>query len=585
MVYRILRRISRIALALLVFIVAGITYPGAVLVAMVTRLTPSPSISSAATGALPWLHVEHPRAGTPFIADDRGRIVLLHGAIPQGLIDFYSTADTLRTDPPPFYPIDPAAYDGRCPDNSPYMPTPPLCKEDMSAMASLGFNSVRLPVSWSLLEPVRGRINQLYIDRVAQVVDWAKSAGMYVIIDMHQNAYSRYVGRSSPVPLPKGEVTNLRFNTGAPPWATLTDGFPSETYLGQRELNPAVMEASSNFWYDRNGIQDAYIAAVASLAKRFKSESAVAGYSLFNEPWPGWNLPPGFEDLLLFPFYRRAIDAITGARDGIPCWTGFYMPPPCGYPDLGIHDQNHLFFMEAGLLRHVTDFPTHLGLPVSSYPNLVLSIHTYTHVFTLDHLFKLDPKSYPWGQYDQTYALAQKEATALNAALFVAEFGNFRSDDAQILADELLEQEKHVVGFAFWTWKENCGGSSTWGLYDGIDCAQGTASTQSSGCLRANRERLLARVYPRASADPKLTYHYDSDTGAFTFQARGRAGDSPSGIYIPREVTGQVALFGAFSDESVATNSDGSRLVTAMPAGGAFSIAVSAAPLALTGCP
>jgi len=50
-------------------------------------------------------------------------------------------------------------------------------------------------------------------------------------------------------------------------------------------------------------------------------------------------------------------------------------------------------------------------------------------------------------------------------------------------------------------------------------------------------------------------------------------------------VTGQVAMFGAFSDKSVTTNSDGSRLVTATPADGVFSIAVSAAPLALTGCP
>ncbi|HEY2599900.1 MAG TPA: cellulase family glycosylhydrolase, partial [Candidatus Dormibacteraeota bacterium] len=307
-----MKRASFTVAALLVLIVAAFTYPGAVLTSMIVRLTPPPSISSPAPpGVMPWLHVEHPHGSQPYVADDRARLVLLHGAIPQGLIDFYSTADPTLTAPPPSYPIDPTAYDGRCPDNSRFMPAPPLCQEDITAMAALGFNSVRLPLSWSLLEPARGQINQLYIDRVAQVVGWARAAGMYVVIDMHQNAYSRYVGRSSPVPLPKGDVANLRYNTGAPAWATLTDGFPSETYLGQRELNPAVMEAASNFWYNRNGIQDEYISAVASLARRFKDDSTVAGYSLFNEPWPGWNLPPGFEDLLLFPFYRRVIDAIT----------------------------------------------------------------------------------------------------------------------------------------------------------------------------------------------------------------------------------------------------------------------------------
>ena len=198
-------------------------------------------------------------------------------------------------------------------------------------MATLGFNSIRLPISWSLLEPARGHFSQTYIARVAQVIEWAKSAQMYVIIDMHQNGYSRYVG--------PGDDVNLSYLSGAPRWATITDGFPSKVFLGQRELNPAVFEAASNFWYDRAGIQDEYIAAVALIAQRFKDESVVAGYSIFNEPWPGWNLPPGFEDLLLFPFYRRVIDAITGVRDGTPCWSGFFMPAPCGYRDLGVRER------------------------------------------------------------------------------------------------------------------------------------------------------------------------------------------------------------------------------------------------------
>ena len=45
----------------------------------------------------------------------------------------------------------------------------------------------------------------MYVDRVAQVVDWAKGQGMYVIIDMHQNAYSRYIGPGPGVDLPGGQ--------------------------------------------------------------------------------------------------------------------------------------------------------------------------------------------------------------------------------------------------------------------------------------------------------------------------------------------------------------------------------------------
>jgi endoglycosylceramidase len=504
-------------------------------------------------------------------------MVLLRGATPQGLIDFYASADTSRIDAPPFYPIDPAAYAGRCPDNSPLIPTPPLCQDDVMAMPSLGFNLMRLPLSWSLLEPERGKLSQTYIERIAQVVDWARAAGLYVIIDMHQNAFSRYAGRPASPPLPGGKNPDLRYNTGAPAWATLTDGFPSEVYAGQRELNPAVLEAESNFWYNRGGIQDEYITSIAALAMRFKNDSTVAGYSAFNEPLHGWNLPPGFEDLLLFPFYRRVIDAVTGIQDGAPCWTGFFMPAFCGYRDLGVRDRRHVFFMEAGLLRHVTDFPTHLGLPVSSYPNLVLSFHAYTHVFSLDKLLKLDPNGYPWGGYDQTYALAQREAKALNAAPFVAEFGNFHSDDQTILASQLLEQERHLVGSAFWSWKEN----GDWGMYE---AARGDVSPMpSSGCLRVSRERLLARVYPRASSDPKLSYRYDPATGAFTLRAVGRRGDAPTVVSIPPEVRGAVAVSGVDGSETQ-TSLDGSRLVTVAPSGGPFLITVAAAAPALTGC-
>ncbi len=567
---------GRLAAGLLVLLVAASTYPGAVAVSMVVRFTPAPTVSSPAPpGDLPWLHVEHPQSGRAYIADNLGRLVVLHGAVPADLLDFGS-GDKSRPDSPPVYPIDPAAYTDRCPDivASHY---PPLCQSDLAQMAALGFNSLRLPLSWSLLEPERGRFSQTYLDRAAQVVDWARALGLHVIIDMHQNAYSRYVG--------SGPRVDLSANSGALAWATLTDGMPSELFVqNQREANPAVFEAFSNFWYNRSGIQDEYIATLGFLAKRFKDDSTVAGYSVFNEPQPGWNLPPGFEDLLLFPFYRRVIDAVTGARDGLPCPTGIFMPAFCGYADLGIHDLRHLFFLEPGLLRQMTDFPTHLGLPVSSYPNLVLDIHAYTHGFTLEALLaKPDPfhATYPWGGYDQTYSLAEREAKAIDAALFVSEFGNDPKYDSLILPNELQEQEKHLVGFAFWTWKEN-GGSGSWGVYD--PAKSGVAPMASSGCIRPARERLLAGGYPRESADPNLSYHYDSNTGAFTLGANGRAGDAPTVVYIPLEVTGQVTTSGALADQSIDVNPDGSRVVTASPSGGAFSISLAPAPLALTGC-
>ncbi len=562
MAYRIVT--GRVLIALVVVIVAVITYPGELLVSLATRFTPAPSATPGPPGALPWLHVAHPAGGRPYIADDQGRMVLLHGAIPASLLEFGPDAG-------PFYPLDPAAYaNGQCPPNSPMSRYPPLCQADLEAMTAMGFNSIRLPLSWSLLEPERGQFNALYLDRVAQVVDWARELHMYVIVDMHQNAYSHYVGAGD-------KTVDLAYDSGAPRWATFTDGLPSHVYRKQRELNPAVLEATTNFWYDRAGIQDEYLATLAFVARRFRDDPVVAGYSIYNEPLPGWNLPPGFEDLLLFPFYRRAIDAITGVHDGLPCWSGFFLPAPCGYRDLGADDRRHLMFVDAGLLRQVTDFPTHLGLPLSSYPNVVLSIHAYTHVFTIDHLLpqQVSSTSYPWGGYDQSYSLAEREARAMDAALFVAEFGNSPDDDNVILKAQVGEQERHRTGFAFWPWKEN---GSGWGVY-----APPKAPADSSGCLRASRERLLARVYPRATFDPTLTFSYDSSDGSFTLKASGRGDDPSTVVYVPPEVTGQITSSGAVR-VAIGSETGGSRVILAAPTGGPFVIALAPTPLTLTGC-
>ena len=556
--------IARTIIAVAIVLFALVTYPGALLTSLATRLTSPPPASPAPRGALPWLHVEHPAGGRPYIADDQGRMVILHGQTPASLLEFGP-----GTTPP--YPVDPLAYaQGACPPNDPqHSRYPPLCEADLKAMAALGSNLIRLPISWSRLEPERGHINSLLLDRIRQIVDWARAAGMYVIIDMHQNAYSHYVGASD-------RTVNLAYDSGAPPWATFTDGLPSTLLVkDQREVNPAVFEATTNFWYDRSGIQDEYIAAVAAVVKRFKDDSVVAGFGLYNEPWFGWNLPPGFDDLLLFPFYRRAIDAITGVHDGLPCWSGFFMPAVCGYRDLGVDDRRHLLFLDTGLQREITDFPTHFGMPVSSYPNLVLGLHPYTHIYTLDQFVSPLRDSYPWGGYDQGWDFAEHEAKSMDMALFMEEFGNNPEDDGRILVSQLREAEKHRVGWAFWTWKEN-GGGGAWGVFD-------PSQTASGGCIRAGREWVLASAYPRVTADAAATYSFDPSGGGFSFHATGHPGDPSTVVFVPGEVTGQISSDGAVQIV-VSEEDDGSRLVFGTPSGGAFTIAVAAEPRRLRSC-
>lgn len=252
------------------------------------------------------------------------------------------------------------------------------------------------------------------------------------------------------------------------------------------------------------------------------------------------------------------------------------MPAVCGYRDLGVRATRQLFFLDTGLLREVTDFPTHLSMPITSYPNIVLGVHAYTHIYTLDTFAHQPPDkaSYPWGGYEQGFASADREAKAMRMAVLVMEFGDSPAWDHEIVTNVLAETELHRVGFMFWTWKEN-GGDDKWGIY--------SSPSDGSPCLRAQRERLLARIYPRATADPNASFHYDASTGEFEMHAAGRAGDAPTEVYVPSEATGSISATGAV-DATETTDPDGSRHITAIPSGGAFVISVGAAALNLRGC-
>lgn len=602
------RALKAALMAALAFGLACVGYPGADLAALAVSQHTAGGLRG---GQLPWLQVAHPDSGLPYIADPEGRRVILRGVVTGGLVDYWSGVDPASLRPPPFHSIDASQYEGgRCPLNSATVWQPPLCQNDLGEMAGLGFNVLRLALSWSLLEPEPGHYDRRYLDRIAQVVGWAGEKGIYVILDMHENAYSRYFQRPVPPPLPGGSPVSLNNHTGAPPWAVVTGNLPSEVYFGQREFNPAVGAAFTSFWLNvpisasageapGRGLQDHYIGALSALARRFAGNSAVVGYGVFNEPWPGFVPPPLFEDLLMFPFYRRVIDALTGAGDGLRCPASTPAVAVCGYPDLGVHDRRHLFFVEPDHLREQTDLLTHLPMPISSYPNIVYSIHAYTHKFTLDALAGQDPghASYPPGGFELSYASAEVEARSAGAALFVSEFGNEPEEDDLLLAAQLGEQERHQVGGTLWPWKENCTLTTSWGVYDGVYSGQrdqrcaydrpapsDVTPKAQNGCLRPGRERMLARVWPRAAAGRIESYAYNSKTAAFELRASAPPRAAETVVFIPRQVQGAVSTGGASAPGAVDRVADGSRFVHVVPLGGAYSVSVAPAPLNLTPC-
>ncbi len=136
------------------------------------------------------------------IVDDRGRQVLLRGANVNALGEYAQA--------------DPAAE-----------PTAPVTDEDWDAMAAHGFSVVRLIMSWSRLEPERGEIDRSYIRNVARPVQAANDRGIYVVLDVHQDAWSMYSATPEGTACPPGTEAAIGWD-GAPEWATIADGRRAE---------------------------------------------------------------------------------------------------------------------------------------------------------------------------------------------------------------------------------------------------------------------------------------------------------------------------------------------------------------------
>jgi len=589
------------------------------LAAILLSLPPGPagavSSGEATIPSLTYLHVVTPAAGadvTPYLADATGREILLHGAAAVGMQDVaYPNANG----GPAHFPVASSAYDGRCPKASSLIPQPPLCEvqaslsafsqstapgsgDDFAQMRALGFNAVRLVLNWSQLEPNAGTYSSTYLDRVAQVVGWARKQGIYVILDMHQDQYSRYILPASKAAAPSG-CTPSGGGDGAPSWAVLSAGKPGCALYGIDELNPAESAAFASFWQNATvaapkgqapgtGLQDHYIGALAALARRFQNTPAVLGYELMNEPQPGstGSLPAanGYQASSqdLYPFYTRAIEALTGVRDGrptCPASAPTSLTGSCAYPQLASVSRQQIFY-EPLAYRNLVDFSLQVSAPFSTYPNLVFAPHVYTYAFTVEQdLLGLPAK--PGGfppNFTFGYQTAESEAQAMHSAVFVTEFGDSSATDSTILANELAAQESTQTGATLWAWKglANAPGScwcTRWQHSSYQTTANGTpgkgnpkATPSKNDLLIASRQRLLMRVSPTATAGRLGAYSYDPSTRSFAMVATsttaGRSGDHQTDtmVFIPSTVRGAVRVSGASRLDSVVTRPDGSRL-------------------------
>ena len=215
--------------------------------------------------------------------DDAGRQVILRGVNAGG-----------RSKLPPFYPFDP----------QPDFETALARYAD--GIASLGFNVVRLLIIYEAVEPVRGRYDENYLARYDRMVEAFGKRGLYVIVDSHQDLFSRRL-----------------CGDGFPDWALPEEyrGLPQHAdckLWSLKYFTKPVAGTFDRFWSDQDQVQESYAAFFGMLAKRFREEPAVIGFEPVNEPFPGfWGMThyAAWNRDQLFGLYQKVGEAVH-AVDG-----------------------------------------------------------------------------------------------------------------------------------------------------------------------------------------------------------------------------------------------------------------------------
>lgn len=448
--------------------------------------------STPAPAALPDLLPLHAvRSDSPAMVDSAGRQVLLRGVNLNSLGDYFQGNPALP-------------------------PVIPLRDDEFARIASHGFNVVRLILSWSSLEPEPGVISAEYIGRIRDAVARAKENRVYVVLDMHQDAWGKYIATPPGVEC-GGREAAIGWD-GAPEWATITDGKSTCRQPGSRELSPAVMTSFENFYADRDGIQSHLIAAWAALVREFAGEPAVAGYDLLNEPNFGANILAGAPKLAAFT--SRVIPALREAEQQAG----------------GFH---HIIFFEP-VITFPVDQTAAFSPDFTDDTNIVFAPHNYAESITgLNQL-----------SIEETFSRSASAASKYETTFWVGEFGWFGDPAAQLplLRRYAAQEDQYRVSGTWWQWRQACGDPHSVGHVGG-DPGPLVQQFNGNGCPGdidlgpvPQWKVILSRPYPRAV--PGRLLSLASDGEARMLHLTGEAnGPGTAELWVP-EGAGQPLVSG-----------------------------------------
>lgn len=173
----------------------------------------------------------------------------------------------------------------------------------LDPLAGWGLNVVRLLFTWEAYEPEPGVYDAAYLDYYVTTARAAAARGLYVVVDFHQDAYSRF--------------TLAGCGEGFPAWTlppTVTPAAPDNGAAcadwGIRMIgDPDLKTCWDAFYSDAHGVRTRYLAMIARVVTALASEPKVIGYDVINEPG-------GDELVQIGPLYEDAAQTIRAIDPG-----------------------------------------------------------------------------------------------------------------------------------------------------------------------------------------------------------------------------------------------------------------------------
>jgi uncharacterized membrane protein HdeD (DUF308 family) len=489
--------------------------------------------------------------------DDQGRYLLFRG------VNFGS-----RTKLAPYLPIAPLETKNLSQLN--LKQEIKSVEPELDRLKDVGFNVVRLLISWKAIEPrPNTNLDELlqegkqYLTCIKEIIDELHARNLYVFLDFHQDiAHEVYGG------------------DGFPDWALAIDNehkLPEPSNLQDKKwmikyvINKSLKKTLTSFWRNdltniegENKLEHFPVRThlektIGQTARFFRSlndgagHPAILGIEPFNEPHPAGLPKEQFEGEFLVDFYRnvdleiRKFDpdvfifmepsvawttpSSSDGQDGNKSKLGLVSSGPFSAKDAFNLElvRNVMVDGKIDAKQLITFLPKNLSSVSTFSRNGVLAFHYYDMMAIASSFVKMPENMYRYKrEWPLIFDQLVNAASERGLIPFLTEFGGFQeAEQIREYLDLVYEQiESHLLNATYWNYdlyhtKE---GKDNWNL-------------ENFSLLGPNRTPrnldVVARPYPmRSSAEPVLLF-IDIKSKYATIILKGKVVEAPTVIYIP----------------------------------------------------